>query len=428
MSRAQATRLGSGLAVVTDPMPHLETAAVAIQVRAGSRFERADEHGIAHLLEHMVFKGTKRRDARRIVEEIEAVGGDLDAATSVETASYHARVLKEDVPLALDILADMVRDSVFDARELAREQQVIVQEIGGCLDDPEERASDLVQEAAFPGQSIGRAILGTVESVTGFTPNDLRAFLARRYRAPAMVVAAAGAVEHARVVEAAERLFAGLETAAPESAASARFIGGDRREIRDLEQVQVVLGLQGRSYRDADVYVAQTLAHVLGGGMSSRLFQELREKRGLCYSVCAYHLALDDSGLLGFAAATGEETAPELMQVLCDEITAAAESIDDAEIARARAQLKAGQLMSLESPAARAGQIGKQMLAFGRVVPVEEIVAKLEAVTAERVRGLLADTLAHSFPALAVVGPAGGLEDLDRVAGRLGARTAPQAA
>ena len=285
-----------------------------------------------------------------------------------------------------------------------------------------------MQEAAFPGQSIGHAILGTVESVTGFAPDDLRAYLARRYRAPAMVVTAAGAVEHARVVEAAERLFAGIETAPAEAAAPARFIGGDRREIRDLEQVQVVLGLQGRSYRDADVYVAQTLAHVLGGGMSSRLFQELREKRGLCYSVYAYHSAFDDSGLLGFAAATGEETAPELMQVLCDEIAEAAESIDVAEVGRARAQLKAGLLMSLESPAARAGQIGKQMLAFGRVVPVEEIVARLEAVTAERVRGLLSDTLARSFPALAIVGPADGLEDLDRIAGRLGARTAPRAA
>ena len=428
MSEIRLTRLDNGLAVVTDPMPHLQTAAVAVLARAGSRFEGKPEQGISHLLEHMVFKGTRRRDVRRIVEDIEDVGGDLDAATDVETTSYHVRVLKDDVPLALDVLADMLQESLFDPQELRREQRVVVQEIRGYLDEPEEHASDLIQEAAFPEQSIGHGILGTVETVTRTTPADLRAYLGRRYRAPDMVVAASGAVEHAQVVELAAKLFPNLAPEPAEPVEPARFLGGERRDIRDLEQVQIVLGLEGRAYTHPDIYVAQVLAHVLGGGMSSRLFQELREKRGLCYSIQAYHAGFADSGLMGFAAATGEDTAAELLRVLAEEIAAAATSIDDAEVARAKAQLRAGLLMSLESPALRAGRVGKQMLAFGRVLPIEDMLDRLDAVTAERVRALLAATLAGSAPALAVVGPAQELESVDAVAARLGARRASRAA
>ena len=239
----EVTRLPSGLAVVTDAMPHLETASLGVWVGSGSRDELSDEHGISHLLEHMAFKGTTRRDARAIAEEIEAVGGDLNAATSVETTAYYARVLRADVPLAIDVLSDILSDPSFDPAELAREQNVIVQEIGATEDAPDDLVFDRLQETAFPGQPVGRSILGTPETVRSFKPDSLRAYLARNYRAPDMVVAATGAVEHRAVVEEVQRRFAKFTGPAAPVPVPATFGGGSRVEARDLEQVHIAMAL-----------------------------------------------------------------------------------------------------------------------------------------------------------------------------------------
>src|SRR5215813_4485254 len=222
----EVTRLPTGLVVVTDAMSHLETASLGVWVGSGSRDERPDEHGISHLLEHMAFKGTSRRSARQIAEEIEAVGGDLNAATSVETTAYYARVLKADVPLAIDVLSDILSDPAFDPGELAREQNVIVQEIGAAEDTPDELVFDHLQAVAFPGQPVGRSILGTAQTVRSFDAAGLRAYLARNYRAPDMVVAAAGAVDHAAVVADVERRFAPFAGPAAPAPQPARFVGG----------------------------------------------------------------------------------------------------------------------------------------------------------------------------------------------------------
>jgi predicted Zn-dependent peptidase len=415
----EVTRLPSGLAVVTDAMPHLESASLGVWVGAGSRDERSDEHGISHLLEHMAFKGTTRRTARQIAEEIEAVGGDLNAATSAETTAYYARVLRADVPLALDVLSDILTDPAFDPDELRREQNVIVQEIGAAEDTPDDLVWDRLQEVAFAGQPIGRSILGTRATVRSFDRARLSAYLSRNYRGPDMVIVAAGAVEHAAVVSEVERRFASFVGPAAPLPEPARFIGGSRIERRELEQVHVALALQGLPQRDPDLYSLQVFTSILGGGMSSRLFQEVREQRGLCYAIYAFHSPYADSGMFGLYAGTDADDVAELMRVVVGEIHAAAETISDAEVARAKAQMKAGLLMALESSSARTEQLARQIIAWGRPIPLDEIVAKVEAVTLESTRAAGRALLARGRPALAALGPGPGLEHAAMIADSL---------
>src|SRR4051812_28793100 len=418
----ELTHLPSGLVVVTDAMPHLESASLGVWVGSGSRDERPDEHGISHLLEHMAFKGTSRRTARQIAEEIEAVGGDLNAATSAESTAYYARVMKADVPLALDVLSDILADPTFDPGELKREQHVIVQEIGASEDTPDDIVFDYLQAKAFPKQPLGRTILGTPETVRAFDRDRLRGYLARNYRAPDMVVAAAGAVDHAAVVAEVEHRFAGF--AGPEGPAPepATFSGGARIEQRDLEQVHVAFALEGVPQRDPSIYSLQVFTNILGGGMSSRLFQEVREIRGLCYSVYAFHAAYADTGMLGVYAGTDASDLPELMRVVVDEIGNAAETLTEVEVARSKAQMKAGLLMALESSGARAEQLARQMMIYGRPIPLEEIVGKIESVTVESARAAGHALIARSRPAVAVLGPGRGLERAAVIAESLGRR------
>lgn len=412
----EITRLPSGLTIVTDAMPHLETASLGVWVGSGSRDESTDEHGVSHLLEHMAFKGTKRRTARQIAEEIEAVGGDLNAATSVETTAYYARVLKADVPLALDVLSDILANPAFDPVELEREQHVIVQEIGAAADTPDDIVFDHLQSTAFPGQPVGRSILGTRESVSGFKPDHLRAYLSRNYRAPDMFVIATGAVSHDRVVEEAARRFESFSSPPAPLPSPARFGGGRYVEIRDLEQAHIAFALEGLPQRHPDLYSLQIFASVLGGGMSSRLFQEVREIRGLCYSIYCFHMPYSDTGFFGLYAGTDSSDAPELMQVVVDQIGSAAENVSEAEIARVKAQMKAGLLMALESSSARAEQLARQMLAWGRPIPLSELVAKIEAVTVDGVRAAGRALIARGRPAIAALGPDKGLEKVATIA------------
>jgi len=401
----EVTRLASGLSVVTDRMPHLESATLGVWVGTGGRNENADEHGISHLLEHMAFKGTKRRSARQIAEELEAVGGELNAATGAESTAYYARVLKADVPLALDVLSDILSEPNFDPEELRREQNVIVQEIGATEDAPDDLVFERLHETAFPRQPLGRTILGTPETVRSFDPARLRAYLARNYRAPNMLVAAAGAVEHERIVAEAEQRFASFVGPAAPAPEPARFGGGTRVETRDLEQVHIALALQGLPVRDEQLYNLQVFTSVLGSGMSSRLFQEVRENRGLCYAIHAFHMPYADTGMFALYAGTDEADAPELMRVAIDQVTLATETLNESEVARAKAQMKAGLLMALESSEARLGQLARQMLAFGRPMPLEEIVGKVEAVTVESARAAGRALIGRGKPAVAALGP-----------------------
>ncbi|MDX2290097.1 MAG: pitrilysin family protein [Hyphomicrobiaceae bacterium] len=398
------TTLSNGLRVVTHDMPHLETVSLGVWVAAGSRHEPEPLHGISHLLEHMAFKGTATRSAQRIAEEIEEVGGDLNAATSLETTSYYARVLKGDASVALGLISDILQDSVFDPAELEREREVILQEIAAYQDSPEDVAYDLVQEAAFPEQPVGRTILGTAESVRDISRAALADYLGEHYGSPRIVLAAAGGVDHDAVVRQAESLFSGLGGTARGADDSAHYKGGIRASAKPFEQGHVVLGFEAPAYGQPNYLAMQVLAGVLGGGMSSRLFQEVREKRGLCYSIYASAWGLSDTGMISVHAATTPEQLAELIAVTADEIVRLAEhGATAAEVQRAKAQLKVGLMMGLESSSARAEQMARHLIAYGRLVGQDELAARVEAVTAEDV-GLLCQGMVVSPPAVAVVG------------------------
>ncbi len=421
-ARVRVTTLDSGLRVVTEAMPHAATAALGVWVGAGARNEGAHEHGLSHLLEHMAFKGTRRRSARAIAEEIEAVGGDLNAATSVEYTCYTARVLGEDIPLALDILADILTASVFDPGELAREKDVILQEIGAVEDTPDDLVTDVFLETAYPGQPLGRRILGTPDSVGRFDAASMTAYLAREYRAPQMVVAAAGAIDHEAVVAAVDRLFAVLPGGAPVDAPVARYRGGEARMKRRLEQAHLILGFPGRPFRDPGHYATQIFANLLGGGMSSRLFQEVREERGLAYSIDAFHWAFADTGIFGISAGTAAKDVAALVPVAIDCLRAAAQGASETEVARARAQMKVSLLTALEAPGSRVEQIARHLLAFNRVIPREEMAARIDAITVDDVRRAGA-ALASDAPVVAAIGPIAGLPAYATIAGKLGPGT-----
>ena len=380
------TRLDNGVRVASQSMPHLATATVGIWVDVGARYETEDVNGVAHLLEHMAFKGTERRSAQRIGEEIEAVGGQLNAYTAREQTAYYARILAADVPLAVDLLADIVRHSTCDEAELERERTVVLQEIGQVQDTPDDLVFDLFQEQAFPSQPLGRSILGPVPTVERLSRIDLLGYLRTHYAPERLIVAGAGKVEHDRLVELAQRHLGDLAAQPPVAMDRAIYRGGARFDRDDLEQVHVVLGLPGVAFDDPDFYAAQVLAAALGGGMSSRLFQEIREKRGLAYNVFAFATSYVDCGLLGMYAATSAADAPEVVGLIEAETRALVAAPGAAELGRARAQLKASLLMSLENCASLAEEIARQHLIFGNYLGPESIAERIDAVDAAALR------------------------------------------
>jgi predicted Zn-dependent peptidase len=415
----RVTSLDNGMRVLTDRMDGVETVSLGVWVDVGTRHEPAQINGVAHVLEHMAFKGTEQRSALDIAAEIEAVGGHLNAYTSREHTAYYAKVLKESLPLAVDILADILQHSVFDPKELERERQVILQEIGQAIDTPDDIIFDLFQERAFPEQAMGRPVLGRADIIRGIDRDTVAGYMRRHYAAPGMLLVAAGNVEHDAMVELARQGFLRLPTARVARSEPAHYVGGDLRQERDLEQVHVVLGFPGFPFADPDYYAASVVSSALGGGMSSRLFQEIREKRGLVYAIYSFTHAYSDGGLFGVYAGTGEEEVEELMPVLCDEIRKLAAGLAPAELSRARAQLKAGLLMSLESTTARCEQQAAHMLVFGRPLDLGEMVQRIDAVDAAAV-ARVAQRLGTAPPTLAALGPIARVETYQRLAERLG--------
>ena len=416
----RVTTLENGMRVLTDRMDSVETVSLGVWVDVGTRHEPAQINGVAHLLEHMAFKGTERRSALDIAAEIEAVGGHLNAYTSREHTAYYAKVLKENVALGVDILADILQRSVFDARELERERTVILQEIGQAFDTPDDIIFDLFQERAFPDQAMGRPVLGRAEIIRGIDRDTVAGYMRRHYAAPGMLLAAAGNLEHETLVALARQSFAALPPERIARSEPARYVGGELREERDLEQVHVVLGFPGFPFADRDYYAASVVSSALGGGMSSRLFQEIREKRGLVYAIYSFTHAYSDGGLFGVYAGTGEEEVEELMPVLCEEIRKLSLGLAPDELERARAQLKAGLLMSLESTTARCEQQAAHMLVFGRPLDMGEMVARIDAVDAAAV-ARVARRLGTAPPTLAALGPVGRVDAYPRLVERLSA-------
>ena len=414
----EISRLSNGLIVVSDPMPGLESAAVGIWVNTGSRNEHPAQMGVSHMLEHMAFKGTARRSARAIAEEIEAVGGVLNAYTSREQTAFHARVLKEDVPLALDMIGDILTNPTFEPSELERERQVVLQELGQARDTPDDIVFDHLQSAIFKDQPLGWPILGEDATVNAFDRDVLKATMAAQYRLEGMTLIASGAVNHAEIVALAEEKCAGLTRGAVPPVAPAHYVGGDFREERDIEQAHILLGFPGFSFSDPDYYAASLLSTALGGGMSSRLFQEVREKRGLVYSVYSYAHAYSDGGVFGIYAGTGPEEVAELIPVLCEEIRKLDDGLAPEELERARAQLKAGLLMSLESTMARCEQQAGHMLVFGTPFDHADLIRKIDAVDQDALKRV-ARRLHVAPPTVTGLGPVGRLESYARINQRL---------
>lgn len=398
------TTLANGLRVATHTMDHVQTISLGLWVAAGARHEPGSLHGISHLLEHMAFKGTASRSARQIAEEIEAVGGELNAATGLDSTTYYARVLQGDEGVALEILADILLNSSFTAADLEREREVIQQEIAAANDSPDDIGFDLLHAAAFPGQPIGRNILGTPESVASVQAADLKQFLGTWYRPERMVVAASGAVHHEKFVRHVEALFGGLTRGNAGEVPSAEYAGGVLASDKAFEQSHVLIGYKSPSYLDEDFYTGQVFSALFGGGMSSRLFQEIRENRGLCYSIYSTIWGLKDVGMLAVHAATGSKMIKELSAVVASELAALAEQgPNDKELQRAKAQIKAGLLMALESSSVRAEQLGRHLLNYGRVIDVEELAKRVSDTTRDDVRRYVAG-LITAPPTVAVVG------------------------
>lgn len=417
----ELTTLANGLRIVTERMPGLASASVGVWVLAGGRHERLEQNGIAHFLEHMAFKGTKTRTALQIAEAIEDVGGYINAYTSREATAYYARVLKADVGLALDVISDIVLNSVFDPREIEVERHVILQEIGQALDTPDDIIFDWLQEAAYPDQAMGRTILGPSENIARFGREDFERFVSEHYGPDQMVLSAAGAVDHAAIVKQAEQLFGHLRPVGAPAVQKALWSGKERRELKDLEQVHFALAFEGPAYRDADLYTAQVYATALGGGMSSRLFQKIREERGLCYSIFAQAGAYDDTGMITIYAGTSGEEVADLCGLTIDELKRAADDMTEAEVARARAQMKAGMLMGLESPSSRAERMARNLAIWGRVPGLDEVSTLIDGVTVEAVRSYAGRMIAQDRTALALYGPAEAAPDLAGLRRRLAA-------
>ena len=414
----RVTTLPNGLRVATDTMPDVQSVSLGCWVGVGTRNEQASVNGVAHLVEHMLFKGTERRSAFRISEEIENVGGQLNAYTTREQTAYYAKVLHEDAGLALDLIADMLQHSTLDEGELVRERTVVLQEIGQAADTPDDIIFDHFQATAYPGQPLGRPVLGTEEIVGALSRSALVDYIDGHYGAPGIVLSAAGRLDHDQLVDMALKAFGKLPNRPVPESENAVYTGGDFREARDLEQMHLVLGFDGVGVHDPDYYAHSVLSTLLGGGMSSRLFQEVREKRGLVYSIYTFAGAYRDGGLFGVYAGTGEDEVTELVPVVCDELMKVAEDVTDDEVARAAAQLRAGTLMALESTMSRCEQLGQQLLVYGRPVPIEEIVQKIGAVDRDAVMRV-ARRLRASRPTVAALGPIGRLEEYDRIAARL---------
>ncbi len=383
---ADLTRLANGVTVAIDPMEGAQSASIGLYAAVGSRSEDDGKGGLAHLVEHMVFKGARGRDARGIAEAIEDVGGSLNAWTARDQTVFHARTLSPDVGLALELIADLVRAPKLDEAELEREKLVILSELGECLDAPDDLIHDYLFEAAYGDQPVARPVLGREPTITAITRDDCVTWLAEQYRPERLVIAAAGKVDPDHILILAESLFGDLGSAPPPPIALANFTGGTRQDRRAAEQTHLAFAHSGLSSSHPDAPALALFAQAVGGGMSSRLFQQLREDRGLAYSIYAWTQGFAETGLFGVNLSTDKARAAEALALARDCVTQAAEDLTEAELKRARAQVEAGLLMSLETPQGRADSIARSIEIFGRIMTLDEMLAELRGVNAAAAR------------------------------------------
>ena len=414
------TTLDNGVRVVTDKVQGVRSAAVGIWVGAGARYEDYKrEGGIAHLTEHMLFKGTNTRSVLDIAGSVEAFGGNMNAYTGREITAYTIHGLSEDVPQAVDVLSDIVRNSTIPEDELKLERGVVLQEINMCADTPDDLVFDHLYNKAFESQPIGAPILGKADCVAGIKRQEILDYISRSYRPDNIVLSAAGAVEHDAIVDMAKGALGDMKKCANSVIPKgALYTGGDKREQKDLEQAHIVMGFCGVSRHDDDFWSVKVLSAILGGGMSSRLFQEVREKRGLAYSIYSFHSAFSDAGLFGIYAGTGGESVEKLIPIICDEVCKVTNTINEAELSRAKSQIRASILMSREDTMSRADSCASSLILRNRVLDIEDICNKISAVTKSDIERVASKIFATN-PTIAALGAISRLEDYDAITRRL---------
>lgn len=405
MSAPLIHRLANGFTVAAEPMAGVETIAVGLHVDCGARHEEARTNGLAHLFEHMVFKGAGGRSAREISEAVENVGGYLNAFTSRDQTAFQARLLAEHLDLGVELIGDMIRKPHFDDGDLAREKDVVLQELGEARDLPDDIINDHFHATAWPGQAFGRPVLGDEATIAAIGVDDLRAWTRTHYRPQGMVLAAAGKIDMDQLVALAEARFGDMEPAPRPVAEVAAYSGGSFVEKRRLESAHILFGWEGVSYFDADYYPLLLFSQAAGEGSSSRLFQSIREDRGLAYSVGSSVAAWRDTGMLTVYLATARREAQNATDLSRDLFRAAAVDLAPEELSRAKAQIRATILMALESVQSRADRLGFQTLVHGTPMDPATIIAKVDACTLDEVRAVGARLIAGR-ETLATVGPA----------------------
>ena len=398
------TILGNGLRVITLETPQTETVSLGLWVNTGSAYETEDVNGVSHMVEHMVFKGSQKRNALQISEDIENVGGHSNAYTSREFTAYYAKMLKEDIELAIDVIADFIVAPTFPEDEFVKEKEVIVQEIKQSVDTPDDVIFDYFQEKAFQNQPLGRTILGPEDKVRAYTSQTLRDYMATHYSAQNMVAVAVGNLKHENFVKMVQDRLEQYQAEAHFEIEPMNYTGGCYIKNRKIEQSHVLLGFKSVEYKNKMYYPVSLFSTLFGGGMSSRLFQEIREKRGLVYTVYSFMNSHTQNGLFGIYAGADAQELQNLMPVISDEIKKVVqEKVSEKELQRAKTQLKASMLMALESSSSTSEVIARQMLIHNRVIDPQEIVESLEAVTQEDIQKA-AQMLFSTTPTYALLG------------------------
>ena len=397
-------KLKNGIRVITEEIPSIESVSVGIWINAGSRNEKKKENGIAHFLEHMAFKGTEKRSALQIAEEIENVGGFINAYTSREITCYYAKVLKDHLPLAVDILSDIISNSIFNEKEIEIEKGVIIQEIGQMKDTPDDVIFELLQREAYADTQLGRSILGSEENIKSFKRKNFTDFIENNYFSEKIVICAAGNLKHKKLCKLANSLEKIKALKQKSIVSKVQFKGGEKRVIKDLEQAHFAVGFEAPSLKSPKLFAGKVFSVIMGGGMSSRLFQEIREKRGLCYSIGTSFDCYSDNGMFLSYAGTSGEKVKELSEVIALEFKNSITSITETEVERAKTQLKSSLLMGLENSTSRSERLARGLILWDKIVEVQETISKIDTVKLQDVKSFGAEIFQNSNPAMALYG------------------------
>ncbi|MBI3998544.1 MAG: insulinase family protein [Armatimonadetes bacterium] len=406
MDLVQTSLLPNGIRVVTEVMPQVRTASLGLWVATGSRYESAAVHGISHFLEHLFFKGTHRQSALQIAQAVDAVGGQMNAFTEKEHTWFYVKVLANHLPAMVELMADMLLNSALDPEAIERERQVITEEIKTYEDSPDELVQDLICQTIWNGHPLGRSVIGTRRTVSSLSRADFLQYMEQRYRPDNIVISVAGDIEHGAVMEMLARHLADWNgRAAPQPTEAPPLSPSVTLRPKDVEQVHVCLATRGRPQADDSLYVLEVLDNVLGSGMSSRLFYEIREKRGLVYTIGSYTPSYREGGLFVIYAAMSPEAGPEVLELTFDEIAGLPQTLRDDEVARAKESLKGNVMLSLEGTTSRMTKLARSELYYGRQITLDEILQKIDAVTLDDVRRMAAGIFTADQPAMAAIGP-----------------------